>query len=212
MNDLTNELCFRPTPLKKCLFGFGLPLEKDIFFNELQSDSPKDFAKWFKKSHYLENMNDNFVWSEYKNNVSKIVKEVMENVKQLGVTVIPNFTLADLKLAKDFDVVTFFGHWLNNEEKVEFADDVHSIDEIISAIPQNTKFMLDLNVCNSVKLLDVIKKRFGSNIIVFGNIEPISLQIFLRIYEYAIQKMSNDNTLNYLDAIASTKLEFIDNF
>ena len=211
MNDLMSQLCFRATPPKKCLFCFGLPLEKDVFFNDLQTDSPKDFAKWFRKSHCLENFNNNFVWNEYENNISKTVKQAMANVEKLGVTVIPNFALADLKLAKDFDVVTIFGHWLSNGKKVEFADGIYSVDEIISAIPHNTEFMLDLNVCYSVILLDEIKKHFGRNIIVFGNKEPISIQIFLRIYEHTIKALSEDNTLNYLDAIASKKIEFINN-
>ena len=196
MNDLT----LLPTPLNKCLFGFGLPLEKDVFLKESQSESHKDFAKKFKRG-----LNDNFRWEEYNKNVAKQAKAVMTYAEKMGVHVISNFTIEDMKYAQDYDVVTIVGHWLNKEEKVELADATHSVNEFVSAIPQNTKCMLDLTICQSVILLDEIKKRFGSNVIVFGNSISISIQICLFIYEQTIREMIKNENLNFLDAVHTVK-------
>ena len=207
MKNLMEELCFRPTPPNKCLFGFGLPLRKDIFLKELRADSEKDFAKSFRKKR--SDFSENFVWDEYENNICKITQEVMNNVKKLGVQVISNFTLDDFKNISGFDVVTIFGHWLDDKQKVELSDGIYSAQEISSVIPSDTECMLDSMICNSINVMTEIKKRFGGKIICFANMGTISFQVFLRIYEQTIIKLVENENLNYSDAIVSIKKEYI---
>ena len=207
MKNLMEELCFRPTPPDKCLFGFCLPLEKDVFFKELQADSEKDFAKSYRKKR--SDFSENFVWNEYDNNICKTAKEVMNNVKKSGVQVISNFVIDDLKNISGFDVVTIFGHWLDDKQKAEFSDGIYSATEISSVIPSDTECMLDSMICNSINVMTEIKKRFGDKIICFANMDTISFQVFLRIYEQTIIKLAEDKNLNYSDAIVSIKKEYI---
>ena len=209
MQNFVEELCFRPTPPNKCLFGFGLPLEKDVFFKELQTDSEKDFAKSYRK--HRSGFNENFVWNEYENNICKITYEVMNRVKRLGVHVVSSFTLNDLKNISGFDVVTIVGHWLDDKQKAEFSDGIYSAKEITSVIPSNTECMFDSMICNSINVMNEIKKRFGNKIICFANMNTITLQVFLRIYEQTIEKLAKNKNLNYLDSMVLTKKEFINN-
>jgi|GEM_PF-2593402 len=207
MKNLMEELCFRPTLPNKCLFGFGLPLGKDLFLKELQTDSEKDFAKSYRKNRF--DFSENFVWNEYENNICKITHEVMNNVKKIGVRVIPNFTLDDLKNISGFDVVTIFGHWLDDKQKAEFSDGIYSATEIASVIPSDTECMFDSMICNSINVMTEIKKRFGDKIICFANMDTISFQVFLRIYEQTIIKLAENESLNYSDAMKLTKKEYI---
>jgi hypothetical protein len=134
------------------LFGFGLPLEKDVFLKELQTDSEKDFAKSYRENR--SGFSENFVWNEYENNICKITREVMNRVEKFGVQIISNFKLNDLKNIGGFDVVTIVGHWLDDKQKAEFSDGIYSATEITSVIPSDIECMFDSMICNSINVMN----------------------------------------------------------
>jgi hypothetical protein len=209
-----SDLLSRPTPLDKCLLGIALPLDRDRFFYELEAENPKDFAKIFEKRHPTKGYRswETTLWNMYETNIVKPVKKVITSVEKFGVSVIPDFSLAHLNRMSDFEVVTIVGHWLNSQEKIEMADGVYSTREFIDAIPQNSECMLDLIVCESVILLDEIKRRF-QNITVFGYRTRIEFHAALYAYNCIIYEMNKNQSLNYLSAttLAKTKLSIISN-
>jgi hypothetical protein len=203
------DLVFRPTQFNKCLLGITLPLDKDRFFRELEPNNPKDYVKCFEKKESIRGLRswETVLWNKYEKNIVTTIRRIQSEVENSGVTVITDFALSHLRLIENFDVVTIIGHWLDSREKIELADNLYSSMEFIDAIPQNTECMLDLTVCNSILLLDEIKK-YRKDIIVFGYTTHISVYIALLTYRCIIHEMNNNKSLNYLDAteLAKTKI------
>ena len=196
------DLAFRTTPLHKCLLGMTLPITKDRFFQEIGTDSPKDFAKFTIKD--ISCYNNNSKWEHYENNVVKPFKEIKTFAEKAGVYVVEDFSLSHLQQMSNFDIVTIVGHWVSSCEKVEMADGLYSTTGFFNAIPPNTECMLDLIICNSAILLEKIKQKFH-DIIVFGNKEPINFNIAISVYRCIIYEMQRDKSLNYLDATVLAK-------
>jgi hypothetical protein len=175
-------------------------MEKDRFFQELEEQSPKDFAKSRVKS-VSKGFLSSSKWKRYEKEIVKPFRGVKADVEKCGVSVIEDFSLSHLQLIGDFEAVSIIGHWLPSCEKVEMADGLYSVREFVDAIPQNAECMLDLIICNSIILLDEIKKYFR-DIIVFGNINTAPYQIALSLYRCVIYELQSDKSLNYLDATA----------
>jgi hypothetical protein len=203
-------LAFHPTPFNKCLLGITLPLNKNRFFKELESDSPKDFAKWIINTK-IPCHQKKAKWEYWEREVIKPFKELKVIVEKLGICVVEDFSLSHLRLIKDFDVVTIIGHWLESCEIVEMSDDVYSAIEFVNSIPKNTECMLDLTICNSAILLDKIKKQF-QNMIVFGNTNLVPYSIALDTYKCVIYEMQQDKSLNYLDATVLVRKKIMNIF
>jgi hypothetical protein len=178
-------------------------MDKERFFQELEDQSPKDFAK-SRVKNISKGFLSNSKWKQYEKEIVKPFEKVKVDVEKWGVSVIEDFSLSHLQLMNDFETVTIIGHWLSSCEKVEMADGLYSVTEFVNAIPQNAECMLDLIICNSVILLDEIKKYFH-DIIVFGNIAPIPYQIALSLYRCVIYELQSDKSLSYLDATARAR-------
>jgi len=186
--------------------GITLPLTKEKFFRELHDDSPKDFAKTYQQKAC--SLSEQCYWKIHEKYVNLIIK-VCREVEKLGVHVITDFSLAHMKAIKDYDVVTILGHWVEKCGKIELSDDIYSPDDFMNAIPNGTHCMLDLTVCESVILLQEIKKRFLGDIIVFGFTIRIKVQYWLLIYLFVIRKMKHCPSLNYLRATEQVRTEII---
>jgi hypothetical protein len=72
--------------------------------------------------------------------------------------------------------------------RIEFFDELHPIEELITAIPQNYDGLIDFTVCNSVLIGNVIKRQ--RRCIVIVNKELATLEFRMVIYKGIIDLLS----------------------
>lgn len=85
-------------------------------------------------------------------------------------------------------------------KSVEFSDEMHSVQEVVSATPEGFQGMLDLTSCNSVILAKEIKSRHPDCIIAANRYET-PLHVCMSIYKLVIQLLAS-NAMSYADALS----------
>lgn len=83
--------------------------------------------------------------------------------------------------------------------RIEFFDQFHSIEEVVTAIPENYNGLLDFTVCNSVLIANVIKRQ--RRCIVLVNKELTNVDFRMVIYKGMIELLARLD-IDYMDAAA----------
>jgi hypothetical protein len=83
--------------------------------------------------------------------------------------------------------------------RIEFFDELHPIEDFVTAIPQNYDGLIDFTVCNSVLIGDAIKRQ--RRCIVIVNKELATLELRMVIYKGIIELLSRLD-IDYMNAAA----------
>jgi hypothetical protein len=87
--------------------------------------------------------------------------------------------------------------------RIEFFEQLHSIEGFVTAVPQDYDGLLDLTVCNSVLIGNVIKRQ--RQCIVLVNKELATLKFRMVIYKGIIELLSRLD-IDYMDAATKIRL------
>lgn len=90
--------------------------------------------------------------------------------------------------------------------RIELFDQFYSIEEIVTAIPENYNGLLDFTVCNSVLIANVIKRQ--RQCIVLVNKEPATPDFRMVIYKGMIELLAQID-IDYMDAAAIIRREIL---
>ncbi len=82
--------------------------------------------------------------------------------------------------------------------RAEFDDGLHTIEDIISHIPDNYAGIFDLTICNSIFLGEEIRKRRPHSGMMVTVEDPTTLSFRLSLFKYAVKVLANGER-NYLD-------------
>jgi hypothetical protein len=88
---------------------------------------------------------------------------------------------------------------ISSGNRIEFFDEFHSIEEVVTAIPENYNGLLDFTVCNSVLIANVIKRQ--RRCIVLVNKELATPDFRMVIYKGMIELLAQLD-IDYMDAAA----------
>jgi hypothetical protein len=188
------------------LLAIALPLTKEDFLKDLHAESPKDYAKTRQRKY---NWEEEALWEIDHLPMVNLMLQICDEVKKMGCKVILNFTIEDLASINDYDVVTIVSHWNNKVDAVEFYDGMFTTIDIVEKIPKDFMGIFDLTICHSTALQDAIKKYRPSSLVI-ANKNPAQLDFRLLFYKTII-KMIYHKDINYIDAVADLRIEFIKN-
>jgi hypothetical protein len=119
----------------------------------------------------------------------------------------PGVSSAELAFQNRDVLDTAYPKAIRPGNRVEFADGLHTIRQVVSEIPTRTAAILDLTICNSNVLSDAIKDRHPEWQ-VMSNEEATSLKFRLIFYKYRIKKLTL-RPINYIDADLELRLELV---
>ncbi|MGL4882433.1 MAG: hypothetical protein ACRC8K_15440, partial [Waterburya sp.] len=96
-----------------------------------------------------------------------------------------------------------FKGFISPGNRIEFFDQLHSIEDFVTAIPQDYDGLIDFTVCNSVLIGNVIKRK--RHCIVLVNKKLAALEFRMVIYKGMIELLSRLD-IDYMDAAAQIRL------
>lgn len=96
-----------------------------------------------------------------------------------------------------------FKGFISPGNRIEFFDQLHSIEDFVTAIPQDYDGLLDFTVCNSVLIGNLIKRQ--RHCIVLVNKELAAPEFRMVIYKGMIELLSRLD-MDYMDAAAQIRL------
>jgi hypothetical protein len=124
-----------------CTLGFGIPTSEPEFIRAAQNPSA-DFSRRFLGGY-----------AHYEAALLRDMQSVLPLLQHWGVSMIRGLTLEHLAGAfETSQVVTIFTHW--SQDRIEFSDGVHSIEEVVANIPISFGGLVDLCVCHPSRLAD----------------------------------------------------------
>lgn len=189
-----------------CGLAFGLPLTEDEVRSGLEESSAKHWVKHFSACYG--NPQPERLWPDYYvREVAAPASQLIQTVKKMGVTVYRNCSLAQLSgIAERHSVLTLVSHWIE-DEAIELSDGVHPVDLVASAFPAGYKKVLDLMICQSIRLADAIKRRFP-DCACLCNSKPTRLKPKLFLYGQT-QVTLKQRAMSYPDAVFATYRQFL---
>jgi hypothetical protein len=99
-----------------------------------------------------------------------------------------------------------FGDCILPGNRIEFFDQLHSVEDFVTAIPQNYGGLIDFTVCNSVLIANAIKRK--RHCIVLVNKELATLEFRMVIYKGIIEILSRIDT-DYMNAAAKIRQQIL---
>jgi hypothetical protein len=158
---------------------------------------------WISNIRKLEANDDNI--SILSKTLAKDFNTFLESLK-LHPDLVPNqtgqTTVYDIDYQKYLNRLVIdrvFESLISPGNQIEFFDQLHSIDNFVTAIPQNYSGLIDFTVCNSVLIGNVIKRQ--RHCIVIVNKEPTTLEFRMVIYKGIIELLSRLD-IDYMNAAA----------
>lgn len=186
----------------QCILAYTLPLKKEHFLEDLQCSSHKDFAKFLQLQN--RGLNKNALWSIRMNGPIKLAKNIMSQVRDLGVIVNEKVTGEEFaNLFNEDQVITLVAH--STGSKVEFFDKLYSNIDIASQIPEHFNGIIDLTICNAFGLVDAIKA-INSKCRIASNKRHTTFSLRMSLY-YQIIRRLNEEKCDYLEALEKTRIE-----
>lgn len=101
---------------------------------------------------------------------------------------------------------TTFKGFISPGNRIEFFDQFHSIEEVVTTIPENYDGLLDFTVCNSVLLGNLIKRH--RQCIVLINEKPTSLAFRMVVYKGILELISRTD-MSYMEATAAIRRKLL---
>jgi hypothetical protein len=192
---------------RDCGLAFGLPLTEAEFRDGLDPQSPQDWVKHFR-SWYGDPLPD-ALWSDYYlPEVVAPARQLIQSAGRIGVTVYPSFSLENLaEVAGRHIVLTLVSHWLE-DGSVELSNGVYSAECFATALPDEYHYLLDLMICQSIRLADEVKKRHP-RCGCLCNSRPVRLRPKLFLYGQTLVALQEGN-LSYSEAVFSTYRKYLD--
>jgi len=195
---------------KDCLLLIAFPLSREAFMSDLESNSPKDYAKTTAKRFKLK------PWALYDYHHSALLKCINDTaaaVSQLGATVKLNTELKNLAELSAFKVVNLQAHYNDGLQQIELSDGLHAVEAVVSAFDSRFAGILDLSVCNSTILQDLLKAQFGDQFYIKANRELAEIRYHLVMYKQTIRLLAGSKSNYLVESITLRKkmIEHINN-
>jgi hypothetical protein len=94
----------------RCALAVAMPLAADVVEADLKQPTLHDYARFCQGR--IEGMTSELIWAAHFQPVAQALDTVAPRLKDLGVEVVRDATLADVgRLLRRFPVVTILGHW-----------------------------------------------------------------------------------------------------
>ena len=96
-----------------CALAIAVPLERGAFLEQLDQESPREFAKWYRIDHGGRDIDADALWAgAYEPHEARPMRRVADEGESIGVEVARACTLRDLaSLAARRPVVILAAHW-----------------------------------------------------------------------------------------------------
>lgn len=178
---------------KRLLLLSALPLDM-ASFKEAYHSGHSDFIASLK---VLYNTSDiDYMWDQYKICANQMHK-TFALIRKYGGTVITNFSIDDLQVISNYDIVIILAHHSNVSDAIEIDNKMCRSRDFVYCIPANCRIILDITSCYSAYLLPWIKARIPDSKIVGIN-HTTSLMTRLKVITYAVLMMAEKEIDEYL--------------
>lgn len=192
MTKITFDKITKPA---NCLLAIALPLTKVDFINDLDNEN-KDYAR-SRNEHFKQCYEKDALWEIDHLPFIQFYNKTKKELIGCGLNIIENFKIADLKEIDKFDVTTFITHSIKEKKQVEFYDGLFYDFEFVENMPTNYEKIIDLTICNSTFLIEIIKNKYTKcNII--ANENSANLEHRLALFKYLIKTLYKGD-LNYIE-------------
>lgn len=149
-----------------CTMAIALPLTKEEFLADLQSDAPKDYAKYYRSLMWGKRGEEE-LWAQYRDNMSRLIEGVAIEVERLGVKVVRSVRLMDIpSLFSDRDIITLVSHWRASDvEAQDFIDFARFVDKLKNSsddVIVHLRQRLSSSVAKQVHQYEMTDENFSS--------------------------------------------------
>ncbi len=181
--------------LDRCRLLFGVPLDLQGFRRDLENPG-KDFVR-----------NCGPVWPQYRWSVVDPAAKLIAAARAAGAAVVVDATLADLAVAfrGPTDLLILVAHWLPG--RIELADAIHDIADIIAAVPEGFDGAVDLCVCQSEDLAIGLRHHRPNSVVRFADVDAVPRLWFGYLRALLARLQARDAT--YMQAATEVLLLFM---
>lgn len=155
------------------LFKRKILPKRYLILNTIPGDITQFRARFFSKGSdfirslcKLYNTSDvEALWNKYKDTAT-LLNDTLAYASKKGATVVDDASLEDFRLMNSYDVIIIIAHHSNNSDEIEVQGELIASNEIIAAIPRDTKGVIDITSCYSAFLIPKIKAHVPESTII----------------------------------------------
>lgn len=181
---------------KKLLLLSALPDNKDTFM-DFAMNGESDFLRSLQNLHGIHEVEK--LWRKYESSANALCTTFKE-VKNRGGDVIPNFSLNDLTVVNQYDIIIIIAHHSDSSDDIEIEGKLVRSFDFVNAIPQQTQAIFDMTSCYSAYLIPKIKAHIPLSRIIGIEVKT-KLEFRLFILEKVIQSLSKHNASDYISVL-----------
>lgn len=183
-------------PDGKLALCVALPYTKELFFDCIKRNS--DFIDSIQLKY--KTSDDELLWIHYKQTAEEI-QSTIDELRSRNVFVTDLTSIEDFASAfNDYENVVVIAHRHRNLFSLDFMGNTVAVDDVVAAIPQDFKGIIDFSSCYSEEFMLRAKCRAPeANIISAGTLSDVSLRLFL--YRNVAKHMANNPKVCYLEAL-----------
>lgn len=189
-----------------CALAIALPFDRAAFVADAD-DAGKDFVRSWSLAARAPAGD---LWPAYAR-ILEYAKTVGDEVRDLGGLVAAPATLqAWSRLVHSRRVVALIAHWAARTEgdRIEFADGLVTVDQLVSVLPPDYNGVLDLTTCHSTRAIRWIK-RARPGCTVLANRGETDLDIRLAVYRQILRVLQRERT-SYVEAASKVHLALLE--
>lgn len=174
----------------------GIPTSIQAF-KEIVANTGSDFVNSLKADYHTNNME--VVASEYAKSL-KVVQQVFQKIEKRGATIVECSGVDAFRHMADYDIVVVIAHHASKSDHIEFQGNLVSSKDLVAAIPQGCRLMLDMTSCYSSHLIPFIKARIPESRII-GIDVATSLPFRMFVLEEVVNYLCDNPNDTYLEAL-----------
>ena len=181
---------------KKLLLLSALPDNKDMFL-KYAANGESDFLHSLQVLYGTDSADT--LWDRYKSSATSLQLAYKE-VRERGGDVISNFSLQDLSVINNYEIIIVIAHHSDNSDEIEIGGRLTRSLDFVNALPQDTKAIFDLTSCYSAHLIPKIKAHIPLSKIIGIEVKTkLAFRLFL--LEKVIQYMAKHESLDYITSL-----------
>lgn len=174
----------------------GIPTSIQAF-KEIAANNGSDFVRSLKATYHTNDVEK--VASEYAKSL-QVVQQVFRKIEKRGVTIIESSGVDAFRQMADYDIVVMIAHHASESDHIELQGNLVSSKDLVAAIPQECRLMLDMTSCYSSHLIPFFKARIPESRII-GIDVATSLPFRMFLLEKVVNHLCDNPNDTYLEAL-----------
>ncbi len=155
-----------------------------------------DFYKLLVESYGT--TDDAKLWKYYKH-TAFLVKRCIWRLRTLGVRVVDECNLSDIVSMTSHDLIIIIAHKQSIPEAIELWDGVVLPSDFVMAIPEDFKGAIDMACCNSVDVLNLLRRRCHGHSPFIARDSPVPINLHVSLLPLIIKQYFKHSDKEYIE-------------